>query len=68
MRPKTIRELIQYEDDSAGGLMVTEFLSFEEDVTVGAVVKDLQSNAEKYEKYNLQYIYVTHKGQFFRCP
>ncbi len=59
-----IRELIQYEEDSAGGLMVTEFLSFEEDATVGSVVKDLQSNAEKYEKYNLQYIYVTHKDQF----
>ncbi|MEP0987158.1 magnesium transporter [Ekhidna sp.] len=61
---KNIRELIQYEDDSAGGLMVTEFLSFKEEITVGEVVKDLQSNAEKYEKYNLQYIYVTHKGQF----
>ncbi len=61
---ENVRELIQYDDDTAGGLMVTEFLSFEEEVVVGAVVKDLQSNAEKYEKYNLQYIYVTHKGQF----
>ncbi|MEO9872089.1 magnesium transporter [Ekhidna sp.] len=61
---ENIRELIQYEDDSAGGLMVTEFLSFEEEVTVGEVVKDLQSNAEKYEKYHLQYIYVTHNRQF----
>lgn len=61
---ENIRELIQYEDDSAGGLMVTEFLSFEEDVTVDKVVKDLQTNSEKYEKYHLQYIYVTHRGQF----
>lgn len=59
-----IRELIQYEEDSAGGLMVTEFLAFEESVTVGDVVNDLQSNTEKYEKYHLQYIYVTHMGQF----
>ena len=59
-----LRELIQYEENSAGGLMVTEFLAFEETITVGEVVKDLQSNAEKYEKYHLQYIYVTHKELF----
>ncbi len=63
-KAENVRELIQYDDDTAGGLMVTEFLSFEEEVDVGGVVKDLQTNAEKYEKYNLQYIYVTHKGQF----
>ena len=60
----SLRELIQYEEDSAGGLMVTEFLSFEEQVTVGEVVNDLQSNTEKYEKFHLQYIYVTYRGQF----
>ncbi len=61
---ESIRELIQYDDDSAGGLMITEFLSFEEETSVEEVVRDLQSNADKYEKYHLQYIYVTHQGQF----
>ncbi|MDE0471360.1 MAG: magnesium transporter [Ekhidna sp.] len=61
---ENVRELIRYDDDTAGGLMVTEFLVFEEEVTVGEVVEDLQSNADRYEKYNLQYIYVTHIGQF----
>ncbi len=61
---ENLRELIQYDEDSAGGLMVTEFLAFEESVSVGEVVLDLQTNAEEYEKYNLQYIYVTHRGQF----
>lgn len=59
-----LRELIHYDENSAGGLMVTEFLSFEESISVGEVVMDLQTHAERYEKYHLQYIYVTHKEQF----
>ncbi len=61
---ENLRELIHYDEESAGGLMVTEFLSFEETTSVGEVVDNLQTNAEQYEKYNLQYIYVTHEGQF----
>jgi len=60
----SLRELIDYAEDSAGGLMVTEFLSFEESTSVGEVVNDLQTNADLYDKYHLQYIYVTHQGQF----
>jgi len=61
---KNIRQLIQYESDTAGGLMITEFLAYEDTMTVDQVVSDLSNNAEKYEKYNLQYIYVTRQNQF----
>ncbi len=61
---ENVRELIQYDQDTAGGLMITEYLAFDETGTVSEVVKDLSDNAEKYEKYNLQYIYVTINGQF----
>lgn len=61
---ENVRELITYDEDSAGGLMITEFLAFEEHTSVHDVVKNLQDNAEKYEKYSLQYLYVTHEGQF----
>ncbi len=61
---ENVRNLIQYADDTAGGLMITEFLAFEASKTVGFVITDLGENAEEYEKYNLQYIYVTRAGKF----
>ncbi len=61
---RSLKQLIQYDADTAGGLMITEFLAFDEASNVGAVVEDLRENAEKYAKYHLQYIYVTHEGQF----
>lgn len=55
---ENIRFLAQYDYLSAGGLMVTELLSFEESQTVDDVVSDLRQNVEKYAVYNVQYIYV----------
>lgn len=59
-----VRKLIQYDDHSAGGLMITEFLAFDESMTIGMVVKHLSENTEKYERYTLQYIYVTSHDKF----
>jgi len=53
------RELAQYADDVAGGLMVKEFLSYPQDSTVGDVLADMQANAETYQDYDVQYAYVT---------
>ncbi len=61
---QSVRELIRYDDDSAGGLMITEFLAFESSATVNEVVENLSANAEEYEKFNLQYIYVTKQNRF----
>lgn len=57
-----LRSLADYEDDVAGGLMVTEFLSYAEDSTVSDVVDDLRANAEVYQDYEVQYAYVTSKN------
>ncbi len=55
------RELVQYADDVAGGLMVKEFLSYPHDSTVADVLADMQTNAETYQNYDVQYAYVTAK-------
>lgn len=60
---ESVRKLIKYDADTAGGMMITEFLSFDEHYTVGHVVQQLRENAEEYEDYNLQYIYVTSRGR-----
>jgi len=57
------RLLVRYEDDVAGGLMITEYLAYPETATVQEVIRDLQINAEKYREYSVQYIYVTTNGQ-----
>ena len=59
-----VKKLIQYDSDTAGGLMITEYLTYQESNTVDAVVNDLRSNAEKYKKYNVQYVYVVSKQKF----
>ncbi len=61
---EVVRQLIEYDANTAGGLMITEFLAFEDSQTVGNVVKNLGENAEEYKKYNLQYIYVTKNDLF----
>jgi len=57
-----VRRLVSYDDDVAGGLMVTEYLSYQADATIGAVIEDLGVNAEKYAHYDIQYAYVIEPG------
>ena len=54
-----VRALARFAPDVAGGLMVTEILSYPETATVQNVVDDLRRNAAVYTDYNIQYIYVT---------
>lgn len=61
---ENVRRLIQYDPESAGGLMVTEYLAFDANLTVAQTVKDLQEKAEEYEDYHVQYIYVTSHDRF----
>ena len=53
-----VRALTRYEDDQAGGLMVTEVLSFPADATIGEMIADLGVHAEEYRRYDIQYTYV----------
>ena len=53
-----LRELVQYDDDVAGGLMTTEFLAFRDDDSVNSVVSNLRKNADQYSDFQVQYAYV----------
>ena len=67
MYPKeaeNIRRLIHYDSDCAGGVMITEYLAFESEETVGQITTKLRDNSEEYEDYNVQYIYVVDNGTF----
>ena len=52
------RQLLQYPEDTAGGLMETQFLAFRESMRVQEVIDDLRKNVESYSDYEVQYAYV----------
>jgi magnesium transporter len=53
-----LRELSNYEWDEAGGLMITELLSYPADFSVQSVIADMRDRAEEYRDYQVQYAYV----------
>jgi magnesium transporter len=52
------RELLQYDPETAGGIMVTEFVVYNQSALVSDVLNDLQSNRELYSDIGVQYAYV----------
>ncbi len=57
-----VRELIAYKPDTAGGLMITEYLAYTDDKTVGEIIQDMQDHGEEYADYDVQYAYITDTG------
>ncbi len=53
-----LRNLIEFPPDVAGGLMMTEFLSYPNHLRVSQVIKDLTDRPDVYAHYNVQYLYV----------
>lgn len=53
-----VDELLQYDPDSAGGLMSPEFMALDEEMTVGDAVQKIQQRSE--EKEMSFYLYITH--------
>jgi len=51
-----VQELLEHEEDTAGGLMTTEFLSFPLDMTVEDAIKELRLAAPDVE--TIYYLYV----------
>ena len=52
------RTSLSYPKDTAGNLMISDFLSFNQDLSIGEVNRDLKEKQEIYRTYNIQYVYV----------
>lgn len=52
------RTALNFPKDTAGFLMIPDFLSYEQRTSIAEVNRDLQANQEIYRTYNIQYIYV----------
>ncbi len=52
------RQLMQYDPQTAGGLMLTEYLAYPEHFTISQVVDDLRQHGDRYSDYVIQYTYI----------
>ena len=57
------RELMAYDDEVAGGLMMKEYFSYPKTYRASSVLKDLAGREEEYELNHVLYIYVTNRGR-----
>ena len=55
---KKIERLMRYPENTAGGLMITEYLLYPEDMRVKEVLDDLREHGETYSDFDIQYAYV----------
>ena len=53
-----VRKLRVHAEDTAGAIMVTEYLAVLDDARLQQVLDDLQENSEEYARYNVQYAYA----------
>jgi len=61
----SVRQMIKYDPETAGGLMITEYISYRVSFTIKEVVADLKENSEKYKEYHIRYIYVVSDQDLF---
>ena len=57
-KAKKIRQLMTYPENTAGALMVTDYLAYTSHQMVGEVLDDLRQHGEQYSDYEIQYAYV----------
>ena len=57
-KAEKIERLMRYPENTAGGLMITEYLSYPEDMLVKEVLDDLREHGETYSDFDIQYAYV----------
>ena len=57
-KAQKIRKLMSYPDNTAGALMITEYLSYDIRMQIRDVLDDLRQHGEQYSDYDIQYAYV----------
>ncbi|SKC79548.1 magnesium transporter [Maledivibacter halophilus] len=58
---KSVRELLVYDEDTAGGIMTKEFISVRKDITIYQAIEDLREMAKDAE--TIYYVYVVDKNK-----
>ena len=53
-----LRTRLTYDEDTAGGLMINEFLAYPQRDTVEMVIDDLREHHDEYKEYEVRYLYA----------
>jgi magnesium transporter len=53
-----VRKLLTYDENSAGGIMLTEYLAYPVTSSIQEILDDMRRNARRYADYSVQYLYV----------
>ncbi len=54
-----VRQRLDYPPNTAGGLMITEYLAYSGSDDVSDVRRDLRNNRDRYNEYEVRYLYAT---------
>ena len=54
----SVRGLLEYSEDTAGGRMITEYLAVPATRSVQDVIDEMRANVEEYADYAVQYVYA----------
>ena len=65
-KAKKLEGLMLYPENTAGGLMITEYLSYPENMLVKDVLDDLRERGEIYSDFDIQYAYVVSETGILR--
>lgn len=57
------RRLMVYPDHTAGGLMTSECLAYDQSASVAELIDDLRAHREDYARFDVQYVYVVEDGR-----
>ena len=52
------RQRLEYPEDTAGGMMITEYLAFNQRLRVSDLLKNLYDHGDQYSEYDIQYFYI----------
>jgi magnesium transporter len=58
-KAKKIRALMSFPENTAGAMMITDFLAYDDRQHVEEVLDDLRRHGDQYSDYDVQYAYVT---------
>jgi magnesium transporter len=61
-RAEEPRQILSHPPETAGRLMIREYVAYSEDLLVKDALEDLHENQERYASYPLQYLYVVDGG------
>ena len=60
---KNITSNIIFDDNTAGGLMISEFLKYQSHLKANDIKEDLEKNSDKYKNFDVQYTYIVDKNE-----